>query len=114
MNIGYVFSLIKISEKKTNYFYTELMNLIMNIQSFGFLICFLYYVKMEKAGSYIQILYLIATQLLLVIAFNFFFMVNYLIFKLINSFFKETSKVGYKHINLDMNILDNNANDINN
>ena len=114
MNIGYVFSLIKISGKKTNYFYTELMNLIMNIQSFGFLICFLYYVKMEKAGSYIQILYLIATQLLLVIAFNFFFMINYLIFKLINSFFKETSKVGYKHINLDMNILDNNANDINN
>ena len=114
MNIGFVFSLIKISRKKTNYFYTELMSLIMNIQSIGFIICFLFFVKMEKAGSYIQILYLIATQLLLVITFNFFFMMNYLIFKLINSCDKESSNIGYKQINLDMNILDSNINDNNN
>ena len=111
MNIGYIFSLIKISRKKVNYFYTELMTLIMNIQAFGFLICFLYYVKKEKVGSYIQILYLIANQLLLVIAFNLFFLINYIIFKIIDSYIKETSSKGYKPINLEMNSVNNLKND---
>ena len=114
MNIGYVFSLIKISRKKVNYFYTELMSLIMNIQSFGFLLCFLFYVKMEKVGSYIQILYLIATQLLLAISFNLIFLINFLVFKLINKYITESSNVGYKQINLDMNLVENFENENNN
>ena len=114
MNIGYVFSLIKISRKKVNYFYTELMSLIMNIQSFGFLLCFLFYVKMEKVGSYIQILYLIATQLLLAISFNLIFLINFLVFKLINKYITESSNVGYKQINLDMNLVENFENGNNN
>ena len=111
MNIGYVFSLIKISKKKLNYFYTEFMTLIMSIQSFGFLLCFLYYVKMEKAGSYIQILYLIATQLVLVITFNLFFLINYIIHKIVNSCIEETPSVNYEPINLDLKLSNSLIND---
>ena len=107
MNVGYVFSLIKISKKKVNYFYTELMVLIMNIESFGFLICFLYYFKNDRAVSYIQILYLIATKLLLVISFNLFFLFNYLIHKIICSFMEETPSIKYKPIKLEQKVSNN-------
>ena len=98
MIIGYLFSLIKISKKKINYYYTELIRLILNIQSFGFLLCFLYYLKREKEGSYIQILYLIATQLIVVIGFNLFFIINYLIFKFIGLLDYEKSVSNYELI----------------
>ena len=59
---------------------------------------------MEKAGSYIQILYLIATQLVLVITFNLFFLINYIIHKIVNSCIEETPSVNYEPINLDLKL----------
>ena len=62
------------------------------------MLCFLYYLKREKEGSYIQILYLIATQLIVVIGFNLFFIINYLIFKFIGLLDYEKSVSNYELI----------------
>ena len=84
MDLGYIFSLIKISKKKVNNYYTELIRLIISIQLFGILLCFLLYLKREREGSYIQILYLIATRVMPIIVFDFTFLLNYFIYKIIN------------------------------
>ena len=107
MDIGYILSLIKISNKKVNNYYTELIRLILNIQLFGILICFLYYIKKEREGSYIQILYLIATQVGPLIIFDITFLVNYMMYIIINSFIKKKD-TDYEIIEkLDVNIEEN-------
>ena len=88
MNLGYIFSLIKISNKKVNNYYTELIRLIISIQLFGILSCFLYYIKKEREGSYIQILYLIATRVMPIMVFDITFLINYIIYKIVNYFIK--------------------------
>ena len=112
MDLGYIFSLIKISNKKVNYYYTELIRLIISIQLFGILLCFLLYIKKEREGSYIQILYLIATQVMPIIVFDITFLINYIIYKIINSFInKNDIDAEYEKIEkLDINLEENKIN----
>ena len=51
MDLGYLFSLIKISKTKMMSYYTELIRLFHSIQLFGILICFLYYAKKNTIAS---------------------------------------------------------------
>ena len=105
MALGYMFNLTKISKKKIMNYYTEFLRLILSIQLFGILLCFLYFVKMEREGSYIQILYLIATKVMPLLVFDFIFLVNYFIYKIINIFYKDDILSEYE-------IIDNLENDL--
>ena len=105
MVLGYLFTLIKISNKKILYYYAELIRLIYSIQLIGNIICFLYYLKKEREASYIQILYLITTQAMAIIIFDFTFLVNYIIYKIVYLFDVLNTGLNYENIN---NKLENN------
>ena len=98
MTLGYLFSLVKNTNKKIMNYYTELIRLILIIQLFCMVLCFLYYVKMEIEGSYIQILYLIAVQVMPVLCFNFIFIINYILQKIIDAIFKINVDDKYKSL----------------
>ena len=70
-------------------YYTELILLIHFIQLFGIILCFFYYVKKEKGESYIEILYLIAVQIMPITLFESAFLINYNVHKVVNLNFKE-------------------------
>lgn len=95
ITIGFLFTLIKISNKKQLYFYTELIRLIFCIQLNAFIICFLYYLKIQRECSYIQILYLIETQIMPVFLFDLIFLLNYLIYNILYFFDIHYSKQNY-------------------
>lgn len=107
MSFGYLCELIKIWNKKTLYYYTELIRLIQSIQLIGITICFLYYLKKEREGSYIQLLYLIGTHVMTIIIFDFTFLINYIIYNIIYTFVKQNTDKNYLNIN---NKLENNCN----
>ena len=104
MDLGYLFSLIKISKTKMMSYYTELIRLFHSIQLFGILICFLYYIKMERESSFIQILYLMETQMMPVILFDLVYLLNYFIYKIIHFFVFGNSFTYYEAIDkIDIN-----------
>ena len=86
--IGYLFSLIKISKKNILNYYTKVIILVHFIQLFGVILCFLYYFKKERESFYIQILYLIAVQVMPIILFEFAYIINYILYSLLNKCFK--------------------------
>lgn len=86
--IGYVFSLIKISKKNILNYYTKVIILVHFLQLFGVILCFLYYFKKERESFYIQILYLIAVQVMPIILFEFAYIINYILYSLLNKCFK--------------------------
>ena len=99
MTIGYLFSLIKITQKKIMNYYTEFIRLITIIQLFAMILCFLYFLKKEKEDSYIQILYLIATHAMPILFFDFIFLINYVVRKIIISICKIKNDIEeYKQI----------------
>jgi len=87
MNVGYLFYLMKITKKKIMNYFTEFIRLINAIQLFANLICLLYFIKKERENNYIQILYLCATHVIPLILFDFVYLVNYLVYKIINNIF---------------------------
>ncbi len=102
MTFGYLFSLVKTTKKKIMNYYTEFIRLISIIQLFFVVLCFLYYVKKEREGSYIQILYLNATQVIPILLFNFIFIINYAIQKILNAIFEINLDTKYKALtNID-------------
>ena len=84
MTVGYLFYIMKITKKKNMNYYSELIRLINIIQLFVILICFLYFIKKERENNYIQILYLCTTHVVPIILFDFVYLLNYLIYKIIN------------------------------
>ena len=98
MSVGYIFGLIKITKKKIMNYYTELIRLIHTIQLLAILICFVYFVKKERERNYIQILYLIATYTIPIIIFDLTFLLNYIIYKIINLISKYTFNEEYKKL----------------
>ena len=101
--VGYLYSLIKITKKKIMNYYTKLIILIHFIQLFGIILCFFYYVKKEKGDYYIEILYLIAVQILPITLFQIAFLVNYIVYRIVNFYFK-ANEIVYEpidEINID-------------
>ena len=83
-------------------YYTEFIRLISIIQLFCAILCFLYYIKKEREGSYIQILYINATQVIPILLFNFIFIINYAIQKILNAIFAINLDSKYKALtNID-------------
>ena len=83
-------------------YYTEFIRLISIIQLFCAVLSFLYYIKKEREGSYIQILYLNATQVIPILLFNFIFIINYAIQKILNAIFAINLDSKYKALtNID-------------
>jgi len=93
--VGYLFNLTKITKKKIMNYYSELVRIINSIQLFGILICFLYFIKKERANNYIQILYLCATHVIPLIIFDIVIIINYIVYKII---LKHTSSDEYEKL----------------
>ena len=108
MAVGYIFSLIKITKKKIMNYYSELIRLIHTIQLFAILICFLYFVKIEREKNYIQILYLIATHTTPILIFDLTFLINYMIYKIIKHISKDTEEYEklekIENLNIDIDL----------
>lgn len=90
--VGYLFNLIKISKKKIINYYTEIIILVHFIQLFGVILCFLYFFKKGKEAFYLQILYLAAVQGLPIILFQFAYIFNFILYILLNKFFRASKK----------------------
>ena len=84
MTVGYLFYLMKITKKKIMNYFSEFIRLINIIQLFVILICFLYFIKKERENNYIQILYLSTTHVIPIILFDFAYLLNYLINKIMS------------------------------
>ena len=98
LSVGYLFNLIKISKKKILNYYTEVIILVHFIQLFGIIISFLYFFKKEKESIYLQILYLISVQVVPIILFESAYIINYILYIIINKCFT-IAKKGYERIN---------------
>ena len=111
MAVGYIFFVIKITNKNIMNYYTKLAILLQTIQLFGILIVFLYFVKVEREGNYVQILYLIATHVTPIVIFDIAFLVNYIIYTVIKKLSKDDSPIEeyeeIKQLNIDIDSEDN-------
>ena len=98
MAVGYSFCLIKIRSKKIINYYIEFIRLLHTIQLLGIVICFLYFIKIEREENYLQILYIITVHIIPIVIFDVAFLVNYIIYKIINLISKNISIDKYKRI----------------
>ena len=84
--IAYISSIYKLSINNFMNYYTKIIRLFQNSQLIAMTLCFLFYLKNEKENSYIQILFLIGTKGLVVIFTDIAFLLNYFVYRCLESF----------------------------
>ena len=95
---AYVFSLFKRTKNKPMNYFTEVARLIYIIPLLGKIICYLYFLKNEIENSYIQTLFLIATDCLPLILYDLDYLINYLCYQIVRKIYKEKIEKEYQKV----------------
>ena len=94
----YVFSLFKRTKKKSMNYFSAVAKLMYIIPFLAKIICFLYFFQNEIEYSYIQTLFLIATDSIQLLLYDFDYLINYGCYKLIRILYKDDEKLGSKQV----------------
>ena len=95
----YVFSLFKKTKNKSMNYFSEIARLIYIIPLYGKIICYLHFLKYEIEDSYIQTLFLIATEAIPLILYDINYLINYACYETLRIIHKNCGKSGYKQVN---------------
>ena len=94
----YVFSLFKRTKKKSMNYFSAVAKLMYIIPFLAKIICFLYFFQNEIEYSYIQTLFLIATDSIQLLLYDLNYLINYGCYKLIRIIYKDYEKLGSKQV----------------